>query len=76
MSWMSMADFPAMYVFCICLLANKYQKYKLVELGDQLGSSNSNNSFLKGIRDAKNNLNSTTVAKLASQKLAPSLPFF
>ena len=24
-------------VFCICLLTNKYQKYKSVELGDQLG---------------------------------------
>ena len=24
------------YVFCICLLTNKYQKYKSVELGDQL----------------------------------------
>ena len=28
------ADFPATYVFCICLLTNKYQKYKSVELGD------------------------------------------
>ena len=26
------------YVFCICLLTNKYQKYKAVELGDQLMS--------------------------------------
>ena len=25
------------YVFCICMLTNKYQKYKSVELGDQLG---------------------------------------
>ena len=25
------------YVFCICLLTNKYQKYKSVELDDQLG---------------------------------------
>ena len=24
------------YVFCICMLTNKYQKYKSVELGDQL----------------------------------------
>ena len=29
------ADCPA-NVFCICLSRNKYQKYKLVELGDQL----------------------------------------
>ena len=28
--------FPC-YVFCICLLTYKYQKYKSVELGDQLG---------------------------------------
>ena len=27
------------YVFCICLLTNKYQKYKSVELGDQLPPS-------------------------------------
>ena len=24
------------YVFCICMLTNKYQKYNSVELGDQL----------------------------------------
>ena len=31
-------------VFCICMLTNKYQKYKLVDLGDQLGGV----SFRKG----------------------------
>ena len=29
------------YVFCICLFTNKYQKYKSVELGDQLTSPQS-----------------------------------
>ena len=32
----SMASRLPCYVFCICLLTNKYQKYKSVELGDQL----------------------------------------
>ena len=32
----SMASKLPCYVFCICLLTNKYQKYKSVELGDQL----------------------------------------
>ena len=32
----SMASRLPWYVFCICLLTNKYQKYKSVELGDQL----------------------------------------
>ena len=31
------ADYPA-FVFYICPLTNKYQKYKSVELGDQVGN--------------------------------------
>ena len=73
---MSMADFPAMYVFCICLLANKYQKYKLLSWAINLDHQTQIIHSLKGSEMQKNNLNSTTVAKLASQKLAPSLPFF
>ena len=33
--------------FCICLLTNKYQKYKLVELGDQLPPSPKKTVFFK-----------------------------
>ena len=36
--WMDGSRLPC-YVFCICMLTNKYQKYKSVELGDQLGVS-------------------------------------
>ena len=37
------------FLFCICHLTNKYQKYKSVELGDQLGrvvTGNSESEYL------------------------------